>query len=153
SALGVAFIALALANRVWEVPKVPEPFDVAAFESQYPSRAENPVRSELYSAGSIFDMRKSSSTTFAHVVEATNARALTEKDLFAAAEFGWPKDNPSLDAEVESVCRGRWMKDLREVAELPPTVVDDPRDMVLSQKLISFSVRDMCRWLAARALQ
>src|SRR5262249_32907617 len=34
AALGLVFIGLALGNRVWEVPKVPEPFDVAGFEAQ-----------------------------------------------------------------------------------------------------------------------
>jgi hypothetical protein len=149
TAFGIGFIGLALGYRVWEVPKALTPFNVAEFESGYPLRVENEVRGKLMRARNTLDVRQNRE----RLENRADADRTFGDALNVAIEFGWPKSNPDLEQLVEDVSGGEWLMLVKEAAALPPAVVDDPRDLVLSSMVISEGVRNLCRYVAARSLQ
>ena len=157
AAAALGFLGLSLANRVWETPNVAAPFDVAAFESAYPLRVENDVRSKLIQTDELFRAQRSK---YSQLFDNRNPQfagvwspAIRRDMLSVAISTGWPKNEPELDRAVRTACEGGWLPVVQEVAALPPAVVDDPRDLAISTLAIADRLGTMTPWLAARALQ
>lgn len=159
AALGVGFIGLAIGNRVWESPRVAPPFDVAEFEAGYPLRVENEIRAKLIEAGDAFQaqLRRHPQLFSDRLTPYSSNGAWnssTRRDnLSTAIMTGWPKDEPELQQAVEAACAGEWLAILKKVAALPPSVIDDPRDLAISSLMIGERLRQMTPWVAGRALQ
>jgi hypothetical protein len=133
-AVGMLCSVAGLAYRAIEVPEPPHPMDVPRFFASLPSHQQNQARAHILHAIQLFSKhRRAVPSQPPKPRNLPIGERLTDEDydfftqVHLGIQEGWPHKRPGLDRWMEKMLSSPWFKELREAAQLPLGVLDDPR--------------------------
>ena len=145
--LCAAWLAGSLAYRVWEVPDVGEPFDIAAFEASLPTPEKNKAGRLILDAAKLFEEQRKREIKDSEIYE-------YEKQIRQVLSQGWPDEDSPLGPLLDRMCGGEWVEKVREAAALPLGMLQDPRDVAAGEPVRAGQFcLEAGKYLCARALQ
>ncbi len=167
--LGAALIlagmwtAGAIAYRVVEIPYLPEPFDVAAFNASIPSLAQetNPAGMEIRGVWKQVELmtdelrtKRRGEPLFADLRD-NGERDTFFRQIETACARGWPNRPSELGAWLDKRFQEEWYRQLASTARLPVGAVEDTKILTINTRLSHLwnAIDDLNRILSARGLQ
>ncbi len=153
----------AIAYRVVEIPFLPEPFDVAAFNASIPSLAQetNPAGMEIRGVWKQVELmtgqlhaERRGQPLFADLRD-NGERDTFFRQIETACARGWPNRPSELGAWLDKRFQEEWYRQLALAARLPVGAVEDTKILTFHTRLshLWVAIDDLNRILAARGLQ
>lgn len=136
-ALAVTWLGSNPVYRAVEVPELGERFAMRALLADLPAPEQNPAGSLIHRAMHELEERErflaekwergvAGPPGAAEGVQAQSS-VLDQEQIAPILEKGWPGDNAELASWLDEMCQGEWIEPLREAAQLPLGVVENPR--------------------------
>jgi hypothetical protein len=162
SLLASAWTTGAIAYRVYEVPDVPEPPELAKYEASLPTPEDNVAGGAFRAACLRVDdlMRQArqerpSGPVFPGQDRPRGDALNYEAQMSTVLERGWPDGpEPDLGRWLDKLFKESWADRLGKVADRPAGVIEDPRRLTVSSPARDLDgARALALLLAVRGLQ